>query len=60
MNPKAHAFVDGHLVTWEVRHITWCAVCATREAVHSDGLCVRCAVDAQLLIDSVLGAANAA
>lgn len=57
MNPKAYAFVDGHLVEWEVRRVTWCHVCGHRESAGRDGLCVRCAADAQLLVDSVFGAA---
>jgi hypothetical protein len=55
MNPKIHGFVDGHPVEWEVRHVTWCHVCGTRESAGRDGLCVRCAADARLLVDSVFG-----
>ena len=58
MNRKAYAFVDGHLVQWEVRNITWCNVCETRESTDG-GLCVRCAIDARVLIDSVFGAGAA-
>lgn len=57
MNPKAYGIVDGHLVQWEVRSVTWCDVCETRESAGPDGLCVRCAADAQLLVESVFGVA---
>jgi hypothetical protein len=50
MNPIAVGFVDGHLVAWEVRHVTWCSVCGHRESATNHGLCVRCDADAQLLI----------
>lgn len=53
MNPKAYGIVDGHLVSWDIRHVTWCDVCGSREATGRDGLCVRCDADARMLIASV-------
>ena len=55
MNPKAYGMVDGHLVQWDVRRITWCTVCGARERAGSHGLCARCDADARLLVESVFG-----
>ena len=52
MNPIAFGLVDGHLVSWEVRHVTWCSVCGARECATAHGLCVRCDAGAQLLVAS--------
>jgi hypothetical protein len=53
VSPMAYGYVDGHLVAWQVRHITWCTVCGTRESTCEGGLCVRCETDARLLVESV-------
>ena len=58
MNHKAFGIVEGRLVSQGVRHITWCHVCATREATSRSGLCVRCDADARLLIASVFDASD--
>jgi hypothetical protein len=52
---KAHGYIDGHFVEWDVRRITWCSVCQARESAGRSGLCVRCETDARLLVDSVFG-----
>ena len=54
MDEFARALVDGHLVTWKVRHIRWCTVCEQRESTVRGGLWVRCEADGQLLVDSTL------
>ena len=56
MNRKAIGYVDGHLVQWDVRQVTWCRVCATRESADHHGLCVRCDADARLLVESAVDA----
>lgn len=49
MSNIAFGFVDGHLVTWTVRDVTWCSVCGERESTTEDGWCVRCEADVLVL-----------
>jgi hypothetical protein len=50
----AYGLIDGHVVAWQVRHITWCCVCEQRESTSRAGLCARCEADSRLLVHSAL------
>jgi hypothetical protein len=52
----AFGLIDGHIVEWKVRRITWCRVCEQRESTSRAGLCARCVADSRLLVLSALDA----